>query len=97
MIWFWELQERPEQVNSPTPLDLAERFHETYERLAPDFGYTTRPETRRFDPDSPNGRLMIAVCGEVLKHLSCGDHSGKAPSAAVRSLTSPDFRNLHRI
>ena len=53
MIWFWELQERPEQVNSPTPLDLAKLFHETYERLAPDFGYTTRPETREFDPARP--------------------------------------------
>jgi len=69
MIWFWELQERPEQVNSPTPLDLAERFHEAYERLAPDFGYTTRPETRRFDPGSPNGRLMVAVCSEVLRAI----------------------------
>ncbi len=42
------------------------QFHETYERLAPQFGYETRPDTKAFDPDSPNGRLMIAVCGEVL-------------------------------
>jgi len=73
MIWFWELQERPERVNVPDQLDLAELFHETYDRLAPDFGYTTQPETRDFRPDTPNGRLMIAVCGDVLKHLSCGD------------------------
>jgi hypothetical protein len=69
MIWFWELQERPERVNLPKPLDLARLFHETYERLAPSFGYTTRPETRHFNPDSPNGRLMIAACEEILKHL----------------------------
>jgi hypothetical protein len=53
-----------------TPLDLAKLFHETYERLAPSFGYTTRPETREFDPESPNGRLMVAVCGEILQRLN---------------------------
>jgi hypothetical protein len=44
---------------------LARRFHETYERLAPSFGYETRTETRQFDPTTPNGRLMIAVCTEL--------------------------------
>lgn len=44
---------------------LARRFHETYERLAPSFGYETRTETREFDPESANGRLMIAVCAEL--------------------------------
>ena len=44
---------------------LARRFHETYERLAPSFGYETRTETRQFDPTTPNGRLMIAVCSEL--------------------------------
>lgn len=45
---------------------LAEKFHNTYERLAPDFGYETREDTKQFDPESPNGRLMIAVCKEVI-------------------------------
>lgn len=46
-------------------LALARLFHETYERLAPQFGYTTRPETREFDPESPNGKLMTAVCAAI--------------------------------
>lgn len=46
-------------------LEIAKRFHEAYERLAPSFGYETRTETRAFDPTTPNGRLMIAVCGEI--------------------------------
>jgi hypothetical protein len=46
--------------------EFALRFHEVYERLAPSFGYETRPETREFDPESKNGRLMIAVCDELL-------------------------------
>ncbi|MCB8988100.1 MAG: hypothetical protein H6661_10175 [Ardenticatenaceae bacterium] len=48
---------------------LARIFHQTYERLAPQFGYETRQETREFDPESPNGRLMTAVCGEILAQL----------------------------
>lgn len=44
---------------------MARRFHEAYERLAPEFGYTTREETREFDPESANGRLMIAVCAAL--------------------------------
>ena len=41
---------------------LARLFHDTYERLAPEFGYETRKDTKAFDPTSPNGRLMMAVC-----------------------------------
>ena len=70
MIWFWELQERPQRMNTSSPQDLAKLFHETYERMAPSFGYQTRPETRDFRPDTPNGQLMIAVAAEVLKHIS---------------------------
>lgn len=44
----------------------ARLFHDTYERLAPQFGYETRKDTRAFDPESANGKLMIAVCTEVL-------------------------------
>jgi len=47
-------------------LRLAQLFHDTYERLAPEFGYETRLETRTFDPESSNGRLMLAVCKELL-------------------------------
>lgn len=48
-------------------LALARKFHEAYERLAPQFGYETRQETRAFDPKSANGRLMVAVCAELLE------------------------------
>jgi len=49
-----------------TPLQLAALFHEAYERLAPSYRYMTRPQTREFRPAFPNGRLMIAVCQEIL-------------------------------
>lgn len=46
--------------------EMARKFHETYERLAPQFNYETRHDTRSFDPTTPNGRLMIAVCRALL-------------------------------
>jgi hypothetical protein len=45
---------------------LAILFHDKYEALAPSFGYETREETKKFNPDSPNGKLMIKVCEEIL-------------------------------
>lgn len=56
--------------------ELAIKFHETYERLAPLCGYTTRSETRAFDPDSPNGKTMIATCQEIID--SWNTHSEEA-------------------
>ena len=47
---------------------LAREFHELYERLAPIYGYKTREETREFKPESNNGKLMIAVCREILNN-----------------------------
>ena len=48
-------------------LALAKQFHATYERLAPEYGYETRPDTREFDPTSANGKLMIAVCQAIIQ------------------------------
>ena len=47
---------------------LAQRFHETYERLAPQYGYETRKESAVEWEDVPtnNKNLMIAVCSEIL-------------------------------
>ncbi len=50
--------------------EVAEMFHEAYERLAPEYGYTTREDTKTFDADSLNGRLMIAVVSEIKEALA---------------------------
>ena len=52
-----------------TDAELAHIFHDEYERLAPSFGYATRSDTKQFDPESPNGKLMTAVCGVVARAL----------------------------
>lgn len=47
--------------------ELARRFHETYERLAPKFGYETRESSAvpwEVVPEK-NKKLMIAVCAEI--------------------------------
>lgn len=53
---------------SPEAKALAVLFHDTYEKLAPKYKYETRPDTRKFSPTSKNGKLMLAVAAEVLKH-----------------------------
>lgn len=54
-----------------TPEELAQYFHDTYERLAPEFGYKTRDESAvPWDKVPENNRkLMIAVCTSVLVAL----------------------------
>jgi len=45
---------------------MAIKFHNTYESLAPQYGYVTNPATRKFDHLSANGKLMIATCQKIL-------------------------------
>jgi hypothetical protein len=54
-----------------TAEELARFFHETYERLAPEYDYETREDSRTAWEDVPesNKRLMIATAAEVLKKL----------------------------
>lgn len=55
-----------------TPEELAQRFHEHYERLAPDFGYRTREASAKpwAGVPEPNRSLMIAVAAAVLEDLT---------------------------
>lgn len=69
-------------------LKLAELFHKTYERLAPNFGYETKAETRSFDPTTPNGRLMIAVCAE-LRAQAAATPEPVAPEPVAYMIWSP--------
>ncbi len=70
-------------MNHLEPEKLAQIFHETYERLAPYFNYTTRKETAvpwAQVPDT-NKQLMIAVATEVLAALQ--------PAATPDTPTAP--------
>ena len=56
-------------IEIPSDEELAILFHNKYELLAPKFNYETKIETKKFNKDSDNGKLMIAVCKEVLQYL----------------------------
>lgn len=58
-------------ADTPTAEQLAQAFHEAYERLAPEHGYKTRDATAvpwRLVPGD-NKRLMIAVAEELLRGI----------------------------
>jgi hypothetical protein len=63
-----EAEAAPQPV-VPEAEALARMFHENYESLAEVAGYETRLETRSFNLESPNGRLMVLVCAEIRKEL----------------------------
>ncbi len=54
-----------------TAEELAQLFHETYERLAPQYGYETRKASAVPWDQVPeeNKRLMVAVCDEILTRI----------------------------
>ena len=55
----------------PDPERVAQLFHETYERLAPDFGYETRGDSAvpwEQVPEANRG-LMVATAAAVLESL----------------------------
>jgi hypothetical protein len=60
------IYEEPKQ-ETLEEVQLAILFHNTYENLAPNFGYETRADTKSFETTTPNGMLMIAVCKEIIK------------------------------
>jgi len=51
----------------PEAYKWAREFHNLYEHKAPLFGYETKQETREFNPESPNGRLMAYVCLNIVQ------------------------------
>lgn len=81
----------PAARRSPMPdaESVAKLFHETYERLAPAFGYETREGTRVPWEQVPerNKHLMIATVAEVLAMLFPPEES--APAEAPPPAPSP--------
>lgn len=63
---------------------LARLFHETYERLAPSFGYQTREASAKPWGEVPenNRMLMVAVCAQVQREIL-------APRPDCEALESP--------
>lgn len=54
-----------------TAEQMAQLWHDTYERLAPEFGYTTRKTSAQpwEKVPEPNKSLMIAVARQVMRRI----------------------------
>jgi hypothetical protein len=58
-------------MTAPSPEALARAFHEEYERLAPEHGYETRPESATSWEQVPesNRSLMVATAARVIERF----------------------------
>ena len=52
--------------------ELARQFHYKFVKFSTSYGFVVKDSLRKFDPLSPNGALMIAVCAEILKEAFPG-------------------------
>lgn len=78
----------------PEAYRLAHKFHEFYEISAPAFGYEIKKETKEFDPESPNGRLMAYVCYEIVKEGI--EQERLRIKASIEKVDLMEFRKKHK-
>lgn len=72
--------------------ELARIFHGLYERNAPRYGYSTRPRTRVFIPQSPHGQLLIRAMFDLITggfRLSDPVEIGKPVGPLIAGLKLP--------
>ena len=50
-------------------LEITKKFHDTYEKLASEYAYETREDTKTFDVNSNNGKLMYATINEIVSPI----------------------------
>ena len=54
-------------------LEITKKFHDTYEKLAIEYTYETREDTKVFDINSNNGKLMYATVNEIVSPILKGN------------------------
>lgn len=50
-------------------LEITKNFHDTYEKLSKEYDYETREDTKVFNVNSNNGKLMYATVNEVISPI----------------------------
>ena len=50
-------------------LEITKKFHDTYEKLAIEYTYETREDTKVFDINSNNGKLMYVTVNEIVSPI----------------------------
>lgn len=71
-------------------LEITKKFHYTYEKLASEYTYETRKDTKVFDINSNNGKLMYATVNEIVSPILKENKQLKEEKRKVR-----DYINKH--
>lgn len=50
-------------------LEITKNFHDMYKKLASEYNYETREDTKVFDINSNNGKLMYATVNEIVSPI----------------------------
>lgn len=50
-------------------LEITKNFHDTYEKLASEYAYKTREDTKVFNINSNNGKLMYTTVNEIVNPI----------------------------
>lgn len=50
-------------------LEITKKFHDTYEKFASEYTYETREDTKVFDINSNNGKLMYVTVNEIVSPI----------------------------
>ena len=56
-------------MNKEEILKITKKFHDTYEKLSKEYNYETREDTKVFDINSNNGKLMYVTVNEIVSPI----------------------------
>lgn len=72
-------------------LEITKKFHDTYEKLASEYTYETREDTKVFDINSNNGKLMYATVNEIVSPILKENKKQKEVIDKLNDLLSDEF------
>lgn len=72
-------------------LEITKKFHDTYEKLASEYTYETREDTKVFDINSNNGKLMYATVNEIVSPILKENKKQKEVIDKAREIISKEF------
>ena len=72
-------------------LEITKKFHDIYEKLASEYTYETREDTKVFDINSNNGKLMYATVNEIVSPILKENKKQKEVIDKLNDLLSDEF------
>ena len=74
-------------------LEIIKKFHNTYEKLASEYTYETREDTKAFDINSNNGKLMYATVNEIVSPILKENKKYKEVIDKLKNKTKENIEN----